>query len=273
MAMSNLIIVPARYNSTRFPGKPLALLDGISMIVRTARNAEAAAKLVTCTQAIVATDNDQIKKHCEENGIICVMTPPDLPSGSDRALLAAKIYAEQTGEESEFIVNLQGDAPFTPPDHILACLKTLQDDESLDLTTPYVSLSWEALDQLRLNKKATPFSGTTVVSNKQGLAIWFSKNIIPAIRNEHILRDKSSLSPVCRHIGLYAYRKKALEKFVRLPVGYWEELEGLEQLRCLENNMRIGCVAVNPAEVAISGIDTPEDLARAEKILRNLIKS
>ena len=266
--MSSLIIVPARYNSSRFPGKPLALIDGVSMVVRTARNAEAAAQKIPDTIAIVATDDERIKRHCEENGILCVMTPSELPSGSDRALFAANIYSEESRKEIEFVVNLQGDAPFTPSSHILACLKTLKDDAGLELTTPYIPLTWEALDRLRMDKKVTPFSGTTLISNENGLAVWFSKNIIPAIRKEGALREKSSVSPVCRHIGLYAYRKAALEKFVTLPVGYWEELEGLEQLRCLENNMRIGCVAVSPAAIAISGIDTPEDLARAEVILQ-----
>jgi len=105
------------------------------------------------------------------------------------------------------------------------------------------------------------------VSDRHSRALWFSKNIIPAIRDEESLRQSSPLSPICRHIGLYAYRKPALEKFVSLPLGHWESLEGLEQLRCLENGIQIGCVAVSPAKIAISGIDTPEDLRRAEALL------
>lgn len=269
--MKTAIIVPARYSSTRFPGKPLALLGGVSMVVRTARHAAQAAEKIGNAVALVATDDARIMTHCEEHDLPCVMTDPNLPSGSDRALAAVKTYEAQSGHAVETVVNLQGDAPFTPPEHVEAVVNLLAQNEAFDVATPYVALSWSDLDTLRNDKHTTPFSGTTLTSDATGKALWFSKNIIPAIRKEGMMRDEGTpLSPIRRHIGLYAYRKSALEKFVSLPVGHWEALEGLEQLRCLENNMTIGCVQVDPADVAISGIDTPEDLARAEALLSKM---
>lgn len=267
---SSAIIVPARYASTRFPGKPLAMLGGQTMVERTYRNAQkAAAELKNCV-ALVATDDGRIATHCAEVGMQYVMTDPDLPSGSDRALAAAESYEKSSAQSIDIIVNLQGDAPFTPAQHVTAVLDLLNSETGFDVATPYIQLDWDALDQMRRDKVETPFSGTSVVSDKNGKALWFSKNILPAIRKEELLKETAPLSPVCRHIGLYAYRKSALEKFVSLPQGHWEKLEGLEQLRCLENGLSIGCVKVEPSEIAISGIDTPEDLRRAEAILAHL---
>ncbi len=265
--MSNAIIVPARYGSTRFPGKPLAMLGNMSMVARTAKNAQDAADIIGNTVAFVATDDARILEHCQAQNIDCVMTDTDLPTGSDRALAASQAYERETSSAIDTIVNLQGDAPFTPVSYIVAVINALKSNPNFDVATPYIKLSWPELDTLREHKKTTPFSGTTLVANKDGKALWFSKNIIPAIRHEESLRTTHHLSPVCRHIGLYGFRKVALERFVALPQGQWEALEGLEQLRCLENGMTIGCVAVEPADIAISGIDTPEDLARAEALL------
>ncbi|RKQ71370.1 3-deoxy-manno-octulosonate cytidylyltransferase (CMP-KDO synthetase) [Litorimonas taeanensis] len=268
--MKTAIIVPARYGSTRFPGKPLAKLGGISMVVRTAKNAQLAATALGDAVAMVATDDSRIMEHCKAEGLLCLMTDSDLPSGSDRALAAVTAYEAQSSMSIDTIVNLQGDAPFTPPAHVESVVNCLRTNKHFDVATPFIQLDWAALDQLRRHKETTPFSGTTLVSDDSGKALWFSKNIIPAIRKEDDLRLSATLSPVRRHIGLYAYRKSTLEKYVSLPIGHWEALEGLEQLRCLENGISIGCVGVEPAEVAISGIDTPEDLKRAEAMLMAL---
>lgn len=259
--MRTLIVVPARYGSTRFPGKPLAEINGISMLRRTARIAEKAAMSLPDCNHVIATDNTKIKEHCEAYDIPVIMTPTDLATGSDRALFAAKIVAES----AEFIVNLQGDAPFTPTAHIVGIIKALE--HGADVATPYVQLSWDAVEALREHKTTTPFSGTTVLIGDNGKAIWFSKNIIPAIRKEDELRRVSDLSPVCRHIGLYAYRRTALEQFVSWPESRFEKLEGLEQLRLLENGLSIKCVKVLPPEIATSGIDTPYDLILAEELI------
>ena len=123
------------------------------------------------------------------------------------------------------------------------------------------------MDAFRAHKQETPFSGTTLIVGADNKAVWFSKNIIPAIRKEDDLRKTSKLSPICRHVGLYAYRRDALEKFVNWPESAFEKLEGLEQLRLLENGLSIECVQVEPPKVATPGIDTPEDLALAERLI------
>ncbi|GLQ20527.1 3-deoxy-manno-octulosonate cytidylyltransferase [Algimonas porphyrae] len=262
-----LIVIPARYGSTRFPGKPLAEIGGKSMLRHTAETADVVARAAPGRAYVVATDDDRIRDHCEAHDLPVVMTDPDCPSGSDRAMAACHMVAPT----AEIIVNLQGDAPFTPPDYIEHCLANLADDPEADMATPVVPLDWAALDQLRADKRTTPFSGTTaIIDGATGRARWFSKTIIPAIRKEEIWRQHEELSPVLRHVGLYAYRRAALEQFMALAESPYERTEGLEQLRALEAGMIISCARVDPAPVSLSGIDTPEDLARAEALLAGM---
>jgi 3-deoxy-manno-octulosonate cytidylyltransferase (CMP-KDO synthetase) len=255
--MSALIVIPARYASTRFPGKPLAEIGGVPMLAKTAAVADAVGPFV------VATDDVRIVEFCRPRELPVVMTDPDLPSGSDRARAAAKSFAP----DADIVVNLQGDAPFTPPSYIKACLDALARDAGAHIATPVVPLSWDALDGLREAKKDTPFSGTTAIVGEDGRARWFSKTVIPAIRKE----DRSQpLSPVLQHVGLYAFRRAALDRFVSLPPSPYEQLEGLEQLRALENGLTIACVRVEAHPMSQSGIDTPQDVARAEARMAEL---
>jgi len=261
--MKTLIVVPARFDSTRFPGKPLAAINSVSMVRRTSQIAQLSAAELSDCDYVIATDNAEIKAHCETYDIPVVMTSANLATGSDRALSAS----DKVSKNIDFIVNLQGDAPFTPVDHVISVAKALENGS--DIATPYVQLTWEALDELRKHKETTPFSGTTVLVGGDNRAIWFSKNIIPAIRHETTLRKDSTLSPICRHIGLYAYRRKALEQFISWPESRFEKLEGLEQLRLLENGLSIECVRVEPPKIATPGIDTPDDLALAERLIQD----
>lgn len=256
--MKTLIVIPARYASTRFPGKPLAEIAGRSMLSRVCAVAQGAAAR-TGAELVVATDHDAIYEHAGQCGVRAVMTDPDLASGTDRALAAL----EALGSDAEFIVNLQGDAPFTPPSHIEALIRVGETTDA-DVATVVVPLSWEALDALRAHKVTTPFSGTTCIRTESGRAIWFSKNIIPAIRKERALRQDSALSPILQHIGLYGYRRAALERFAALPLGHYEALEGLEQLRFLENGMSVHAETVEAPDFSSAGIDSPEDVARVE---------
>lgn len=259
--MKSLIVVPARYGSTRFAGKPLAQINGVSMVRRTADVAQRAATSIDNCDYVVATDDESIAEHCQKFGINAVLTLHDCPTGSDRALDAVRKYAQDT----DFIANLQGDAPFTPVSTVIAVLKALK--HGAQVATPYTQLGWDALDKLREHKRQTPFSGTTVLVSQDNRALMFSKNIIPAIRREDEMREERPLSPICRHIGLYGYRVDVLERFVGWPESHYERLEGLEQLRLLENGVPIDCVRVEPPLIATSGIDTPEDLQRAEALI------
>lgn len=260
--MRTLIVVPARYGSTRFPGKPLKLIAGRSMVSRVAGIASEAASLMGDANYVVATDDTRILDHCVAEGLRVIMTPADVATGTDRALAAV----EALGTSPDVVVNLQGDAPFTPPEMVAALGRAVAMGED-DVATPVVRLSWQALDDMRHHKQSAPFSGTCCISDTSGRAIWFSKMILPGMRNEEALRKSAMLSPVLRHIGLYAYRLEALRRFASLPESHYEALEGLEQLRMLENGMRIRVVEVEEPEVNIGGVDTEQDLELAERLL------
>ncbi len=262
--MQTAIIIPARYASTRLPGKPLALIKGQTMLQRVVGVSLAAAKGLKNVSVVVATDDERIVQHCNKLGVMAVMTPIEANTGTDRVAQAVR----QMTNKPDFILNMQGDAPLTPPDFLRAMIDTFA-ASPCDAVTPVTQLTWEQLDNLRQNKLTTPFSGTTVTFNETtGNAFWFSKNIIPAIRQEKELRKKSVKSPVFRHIGLYGYSLEMLERYVKLPESHFEQLEGLEQLRLLENNYTIRCVLVDyKGRANMSGVDSPEDIVRAEELI------
>jgi len=260
--MQTLIVIPARQGSTRFPGKPLASIAGITLLARVVRIAAQAGAGRSDVRCVVATDDEAIRAHADSLYVDAVLTAPDLPSGTDRALAAARL----AGEPPDFVINLQGDAPFTPPDHIRALIAA-GETAMADVVTPVIRLDWDALDTVRARKMQAPFSGTSCVRSPGGNALWFSKQVIPAIRNETDLRASHALSPVYRHVGLYGYRMAALERFAALPVGHYEALEGLEQLRFLENGMSVLTVEVAPGAAAMWGVDTPEDARFAEDLI------
>jgi len=258
-----VIIIPARYGSSRFEGKPLAKISGKSMLQRVHEIAQKTVEKIGQGEIFVATEDERIKEHAESIGANCVMTPDSCKTGSDRALAAC----ENIGYIPDIVLNLQGDAPLTPVTFVEAVAKSLLDCDESDVVTPVVKLSWDALDKLRESKKTTPFSGTTAILNSDGFALWFSKNIIPAIRKEDSLRQESNSSPVFKHVGLYGYKYDALKRFVTLPEGVYEKLEGLEQLRMIEVGMKIKTVKVDFGDIPQIGVDTPEDAKRAEEVI------
>jgi 3-deoxy-manno-octulosonate cytidylyltransferase (CMP-KDO synthetase) len=262
--MKTLIVIPARYGSTRLPGKPLLPIAGQTLLGRVVAIAKHVARHVPETEILIATDDQRILDHAMELNAPCVLTPESCPTGTDRVLAAMK----QAKTVPDFIVNLQGDAPLTPPDFVQELINGFAKDPC-DMITPVVRLTWKELDSLRNSKETTPFSGTTAVFNEEtGQAYWFSKTVLPAIRKEEKLRQTDALSPVWRHIGLYGYSRSMLEAFVTLPKGHYEELEGLEQLRALEQGYRIRCVPVDYRERAnTTGVDSPEDIARVEALI------
>ena len=237
------------------------------MLSRVVEIGKSAANQHKDTILCVATDDERIADHCSEIKVPYYMTSPSCPTGSDRVLEAARLAEDDHGTEFDFIFSLQGDAPFTPIDAIDQMLAKANEDPSAEVITPVVALRWEELDELRKSKNSTPFSGTTAIINEKHKALWFSKNIIPAIRKEESLRE-NEFSPVYQHLGLYGYRRDILQRFVKLPQGHYEQLEGLEQLRLLENGISIDTVILNVnAGLAQAGVDSPEDIERAEKLI------
>lgn len=265
LSVPDLIVVPARFGSTRLPGKPLLTIAGRTLLERVTAVARAAAMQAGNCHVVVATDDARIADHARDLGVAVVLTAEDIDSGSGRAFAAAQAQASPPA----FVVNLQGDAPFIPPALVADLLSTLRGG-SADVATPVYRLDWERLDRLRAHKVTAPFSGTTCIRGDDGRALWFSKTIIPAIRGEAGLRSAGPLSPVWQHLGLYGYRMSALEWFATTPPSSYEKLEGLEQLRFLEAGRTVATVAVDPPRHAMSGIDTPADLALAEEAIARL---
>lgn len=260
----DLIVIPARFGSTRLPGKPLLKISGHTLLERVVTVAQAAAKQAGTCDVVVATDDSRIAAHASALGVEVMLTPAELDSGSARTCAAAQARPHPP----QLVVNLQGDAPFIAPAVVARLIETLR-QSAADVATPVYRLDWDRLDRLRAHKTAAPFSGTTCVRAADGRAIWFSKTILPAMRGEAELRTEP-FSPVWQHLGLYGYRMAALEWFASTPPSCYERLEGLEQLRFLENGWTITTIETDPPEHALSGIDTPADLALAEAAIARL---
>ncbi len=210
---------------------------------------------------VVATDDREIADHARVAGCDAVMTDSAIATGSGRALAAALAQPAPP----RFVVNLQGDSPFQPEGALAAVIAALE--AGAQVATPVIALDWPALDALRDHKTRSPFSGTTCARAPDGHALWFSKAIIPAIRNEERLRADQPRSPIWRHVGLYGYALDALRRFEACPPTALENLEGLEQLRLLELGIPVMTVPVDPPLFDSSGIDTQADIARVEALI------
>lgn len=247
--MKVIAIIPARYASTRFPGKPLAILGGKTVIRRVW---EQVSRVID--DVAVATDDRRIAEAVEAFGGRAVMTSPDHRSGTDRCYEAYCLI----GGEYDVVVNVQGDEPFISPSQIRA-LTACFDDESTDIATlvrPFAASDGiEALENPNSPK---------VVIDGRSQAIYFSRSVIPYLRgverSEWLARHT-----FYKHIGMYAFRRDVLREVTSLPQSSLERAESLEQLRWLENGYKIG---VGITDIETVGIDTPEDLARAEEFLR-----
>lgn len=249
--MKFMAIIPARYASTRFPAKPLSLLGGKPVVQRVYEQVAA-----VLDEVVVATDDERILEAVQAFGGRAVMTSPDHRSGTDRCWEA---YCK-VGHACDVVVNVQGDEPFIRRSQIEAVCRCF-DDGSTDIATlakPFaVADGWEALENPNSPK---------VVLDAQSRAIYFSRSVIPYLRGvprgEWLARHT-----FYKHIGLYAFRSEVLQRITALPASPLEKAESLEQLRWLENGYRIG-VGITDAETV--GIDTPEDLRRAEAFLKQM---
>ncbi|MCM1152619.1 MAG: 3-deoxy-manno-octulosonate cytidylyltransferase [Muribaculum sp.] len=249
--MNIIAIIPARYNSSRFPGKPLAILGGEPVIIRVCRRVEQAG-----IHPVVATDDQRIYDAVIQAGFMPVMTSPVHRSGTDRICEALdKITAE--GMQPDVVVNVQGDEPFIRPQQLIALCQTFTDPE-VELATlvkPFPDdMPYKALENPNLVKVARKLNGD---------ALYFSRSVIPTIRG--VEKNKWPDSHVfLTHMGVYAYRPDTLRHVASLPQSPLEKAESLEQLRWLEAGLNIRTVETTGESI---GIDTPEDLKRAEAFL------
>lgn len=245
-----IAIIPARYASTRFPGKPLAQLGGKAVIERVYEQVSGVVENV-----VVATDDERIYDAVKAFGGRVVMTSTEHKSGTDRCWEA---YQKQ-GEEYDVVINVQGDEPFIAESQlrsIMACFE----DEATDIAT-LVKPFAESDGLAALQNPNSP----KVVLDNESRAIYFSRSVIPYLRGVEP-EEWLSKHTFYKHIGMYAFRREVLQKVTALPQSTLEKAESLEQLRWLENGYKIGVGVTNIETV---GIDTPEDLERAEEFLKN----
>lgn len=246
--MKFIAIIPARYASSRFPGKPLAMLGGKTVIERVCARA-----LEAVGDVAVATDDERIMRAAEAAGVRAVMTLPELPSGTDRVRAAY----EALGSDADVVVNVQGDEPFILPEQIKS-LCVCFDDPRTQIATLVRPFGREATYSAISNPN-TP----KVVTDSAGFALYFSRSVIPHLRDCDTSQWPMEFDFLA-HVGVYAYRADVLREITLLPPSPLEKAERLEQLRWLQAGYRIKTAVTN---VSTIGIDTPADLRRAEEFL------
>ena len=254
--MDIAIVIPARYGSKRFPGKPMAPVGGVSLLHRVWLIARA---VTGVSQVYVATDDQRVADHASGFGAEVIMTSPECENGTVRVHQAMLTLPRPP----DAVLNFQGDAVLTPPWVLQGLVDAFHADPSSQLVTPAVHLTWDELEDLRKSKETTPFSGTVVVFDRFMNALYFSKTIIPSLRK----RDPEQPPPVYRHIGLYGYRFDALDRLAALAPTPLEQSEGLEQLRALENGIPIRVVLTDYRGRSHGSVDSPEDVARVEALI------
>jgi 3-deoxy-manno-octulosonate cytidylyltransferase (CMP-KDO synthetase) len=258
--MKTLIAIPARYASTRYPGKPLVPLrgpDGEKTLIR--RSWEAAMAVQGIDRVVVATDDDRIADHATAFGAEVVMTSSTARNGTERCAEVADLLPGH-----DVIVNLQGDAPLTPAWFVQDLVKGLAQTPDADIATPVLRCDGRAVAGFLADRRAGRVGGTTAVFGAGGRALYFSKEVIPYTGQDYAPDEPT---PVFHHVGVYAYRPKALAAYPTWPIGPLEGLEGLEQLRFLENNHTVLCVEVAAQGRAFWELNNPSDVAVIESML------
>lgn len=246
--MKFLAIIPARYASTRFPAKPLAMLGGKPVIQQVYE------RVSSILEAVVATDDKRIYDVVEAFGGKVVMTSTEHRTGTDRCLEAYNNY----GVEADVVINVQGDEPFIAEEQIRGLMQSF-DNEQTDIATLIKPFPANATFEV-LSNPNTP----KVITNPQGQALYFSRSVIPYLRGQNE-NEWASLRTYYKHIGIYAYRVEVLKQITQMPQTPLELAESLEQLRWLENGLTIQTAITN---IETIGIDTPEDLVKAEQYLQ-----
>lgn len=242
------IVIPARYASSRFPGKPLATIDGIPMVMRVHQRCVASG----AGQVIIATDDNRIREVAESAGASVIMTRADHINGTDRI---AEVAEKMNWTETDIVVNVQGDEPLIPVDSIKQVAENLARSGEATIAT----LATPIVDRLEFDDP----TAVKVVFDKEGLALYFSRSPIPYDRDGQV--DDAPLG--YRHIGLYAYRAGFLRRYKDMRPCTIENREMLEQLRALFNGERIH--VAEATELPGMGVDTPEQLAEVERLIQS----
>lgn len=258
--MKTLIAIPARYASTRYPGKPLVTLkgpDGDKTLIR--RSWEAATAVQGIDRVVVATDNSRIADHAAGFGAEVVMTSSAARNGTERC---AEVATKLPGYD--VIVNLQGDAPLTPAWFVERLVAGLGTDPEADIATPVLRCDGRAVAGFLNDRRNGRVGGTTAVFGAGGRALYFSKEVIPYTGHDYAPDEPT---PVFHHVGVYAYRPAALASYPAWPVGPLETLEGLEQLRFLEQGRPVLCVQVELQGRQFWELNNPSDVPIIEAML------
>lgn len=255
-----VVIIPARYGSTRFPGKPLVDLKGMDGSVRPLihRTWDAAQQVSGVDEIYVATDDERIAECVQGFGGRVLMTSVTCANGTERCAEAI----EKLSYVPDLVINLQGDAPLTPPWFLEDLIAALRDSD-VAVATPILRCDAETYGRLTADRSAGEVGGTTAVFDKANRALYFSKEILPF----HARLDGEDEVPVFHHVGVYAYRPSALLRYRQWREGPLERNEGLEQLRFLENGEDILCVEVDAKDKIFWEMNNPVDVMRIEEVL------
>jgi 3-deoxy-manno-octulosonate cytidylyltransferase (CMP-KDO synthetase) len=260
--MNVQILIPARYQSTRYPGKPLVQLKGAVGTAKPLiqRSVEAARRVSGASGVFVVTDDERIAEACAPARVGVIMTSPECRNGTERCAEALTQL-----HDADLVVNFQGDALLTPPGFVEALIARMDEDSDALVATPAMRLRSDDVRALQAEEAAGRVGGTSVVTDTGGYALYFSKRLIPHLPAGAL---DGEMSPVRLHVGVYAYRPGALERYVATPVSELETLEGLEQLRFLTAGVPVAVVEVETPPFALRELNNPEDVAPIEDALK-----
>ena len=260
--MKTVILIPARFASTRYPGKPLVGLKGCTGCEKPLiqRSYEAAQKVPGIAAVHVVTDDDRIAAAVRGFGGSALMTSESARNGTERCAEAL----DQLDADVDIVVNFQGDALLTPPGFVTALVEQLGTSPDSMVATPAMRQRSDEVRKLQAEEAAGRVGGTSVVVDAQSRALYFSKKLIPYLPEGTLTQE---MSPVRLHIGVYAYRRAALTTYVATPVSELEELEGLEQLRFLVAGVPIDVVEVATPAFTLRELNNPEDVSPIEDSL------
>jgi len=259
--MNAVILIPARYGSSRYPGKPLVTLKGSSGVAKPLiqRSVEAARRVAGISGVFVTTDDERIADACTPARVGAIMTSSYCRNGTERCAEAARQL-----HDVDLVINFQGDALLTPPTFVEALIACMEQDKGALVATPALRLRSDEVRALQAEEAAGRVGGTTVVTDGNGRALYFSKRLIPHLPSGSL---DSEMSPVRLHVGVYGYRPAALELYAATPPSELEQLEGLEQLRFLDAGVPIAVVDVETPAFALRELNNPEDVDPIEQAL------